>query len=302
MLGALSFLACKGVFAQQKVQNTMYLFNPLSYNPAYAGTNGEMAASAIFRNQWTNIDGAPITGFLTLESPIWKNLSLGVNAEYDQIGARTNAGGAVDLAAKVKLNQQGQFLSMGIKLGVNNVNFDNTKFNSVVNEGEPLNTSWSRTNFNFDLGLYWYGEQFYFGLSTLSLLENPMVTDGLNGLDGSIYKSRMHFYHFGAYYWELSQNVAFKPSYMLKYVDNAPMSFDLNASFLLYHLAWVGANFRYDNTVGAHLIMNISPNLELGYAYEFAIDKDSQNLGGTHEVMLRYRYKKSIKFRTPRRF
>ncbi|MFV0483205.1 MAG: type IX secretion system membrane protein PorP/SprF [Bacteroidales bacterium] len=294
----MSLLTYNGVFAQQKVQNTMYLFNPLSYNPAYAGTNEELSASAVFRNQWTKIDGAPVTGFLTVESPVWKNLSVGVSAEYDQLGARTNAGGALDLAAKIKINQQGQFLSMGIKLGINNVNFDHTKFNSVINDGDPSNLSWSRTNFNFDVGLYWYGERFYFGASTLSLLENPLVENGVEGQ----YKSKMHFYNFGAYYWEFSRNVAFKPSYMLKYVENAPISVDLNASFLLYNLAWIGGNYRYDNTVGAHLIMNISPNLELGYAYEFAIGKDSQSFGGTHEVMLRYRYKRDIKFRTPRRF
>lgn len=299
MLGVISLLTFNEAFAQQKVQNTMYLFNPLSYNPAYAGTNEEMAASAVFRNQWTKMDGAPITGFLTLESPIWKNLSLGVNAEYDQIGARTNAGGAVDLAAKVKLNQQGQFLSMGIKLGITNVNFDNSKFDNVLNPGESLNKSWSRTNFNFDVGLYWYSENYYLGISTLSLLENPL---GIDDTEKSVYKSQMHFYNFGAYYWDISRNVAVKPSYMLKYVENAPISFDVNASFLLYHLAWVGANYRYNNTIGLHLIMNISPNLELGYAYEFAMGKDSQSFGGTHEVMLRYRYKKSIKFRTPRRF
>ncbi len=56
--------------AQQDAQASMYFFNPLNYNPAYAGTRGSLNLTAVHRSQWVGWEGAPRTQFLSIHAPI----------------------------------------------------------------------------------------------------------------------------------------------------------------------------------------------------------------------------------------
>ena len=79
ILTLLSFLAIGAttLSAQQDAMFTKYMFNSLVYNPAYAGYYDHMYISALYRNQWLGVDGAPTTQTLTLHTPL-KNNRVGV--------------------------------------------------------------------------------------------------------------------------------------------------------------------------------------------------------------------------------
>jgi hypothetical protein len=47
VLLVLSFLS----FGQQDEQSSMYMFNPLQFNPAYAGSRGALTGTAVMRAQ-----------------------------------------------------------------------------------------------------------------------------------------------------------------------------------------------------------------------------------------------------------
>ena len=74
-------------FAQQDAQASMYFFNPLQFNPAYAGSRGSLNITGVTRAQWAGWGGAPRTQFLSIHAPIArKHIGLGGNLSYDQIG------------------------------------------------------------------------------------------------------------------------------------------------------------------------------------------------------------------------
>jgi hypothetical protein len=50
-----------GSNAQQHPMYSQYMFNMMNINPAYAGSRGVVSATALYRNQWVNIEGAPQT-------------------------------------------------------------------------------------------------------------------------------------------------------------------------------------------------------------------------------------------------
>lgn len=50
-------------FAQQDEQSSLYMFNSLQFNPAYAGSRGALNATLIHRSQWVGLEGAPTTQF-----------------------------------------------------------------------------------------------------------------------------------------------------------------------------------------------------------------------------------------------
>ena len=74
-------------WGQQRPLQSLYMFDPLLVNPAYAGTQTQLSATAIYRNQWVNLEGAPQTFTATAHSGFLQNrVGLGVIMAKDVIG------------------------------------------------------------------------------------------------------------------------------------------------------------------------------------------------------------------------
>ena len=74
------------VVAQQDPMFTQYMHNPVSINPAYAGSRGTLNIVGMHRQQWVGIDGAPKTLALSINSPFIKyNVGIGFTLLYDQL-------------------------------------------------------------------------------------------------------------------------------------------------------------------------------------------------------------------------
>ena len=75
------------IFAQQDVMVSQYMFSGSFLNPAYTGTHKYSTASFLFRKQWLNVEGAPMSQFLSYDTPL-KNRPMGLGGiiANDQIG------------------------------------------------------------------------------------------------------------------------------------------------------------------------------------------------------------------------
>ena len=78
------FSVC-GAFAQQDPQYTQYMYNTLTVNSAYAGSLGHLAITGIYRTQWVGIEGAPDTQSFSLDTPVGKNVGLGISIVNEEI-------------------------------------------------------------------------------------------------------------------------------------------------------------------------------------------------------------------------
>ena len=87
------------------------------FDPAYAGTHESLEFSAIVRDQWTGLPGAPSTQTLSLHTPLHnRNIGLGFMLINDKIGITRQTGAYGAYAYKVRLNDRG-VLSMGLQAG-----------------------------------------------------------------------------------------------------------------------------------------------------------------------------------------
>ena len=59
-------------FAQAKPSYTQYILNNYILNPAVTGIENYTDIKLSNRNQWTGINGAPVTTYLTMHGPIGK--------------------------------------------------------------------------------------------------------------------------------------------------------------------------------------------------------------------------------------
>ena len=102
-------------YAQQDPQYTQYMYNMSVINPAYA-TDDEttMSVGLLYRSQWAQSVGAPVTGSFFAHSKITDRLEGGISFVHDEIGDVVKQSGAfADIAYVLPVGKTSK-LSFGI--------------------------------------------------------------------------------------------------------------------------------------------------------------------------------------------
>ena len=289
------------VFAQQETQHSMYFFNPVLLNPAYAGSQEAIQVTGTVRDQWTNLKGAPKTQVLSIHSPLkTENIGIGLTVLNDQLGETKNTGVYADLAYSIKVNKKNNRLAFGVKAVVDffRQDFSNLRINDNTDEVYLEGFQYKKNLFNVGAGLYYYGKRHYIGISTPRLVKNKINL----AADQSALQEN-HYYAFGGIVVKLNPAINMRPSFIVKYVNNAPLSIEGNLSFLFYEKLWIGAMYRHKAATGLNIMYNISQNLRIGYAYDYQLTSLQKFSVGSHEIMISYDLRSKAKgFKSPRYF
>ncbi len=282
---AMAFPASKAR-AQQDPMFSQYMFNTLAFNPAYAGSADVFTAMALSRHQWVGFAGAPTTQTLSAHSPLPGNkLALGGNLIHDVAGPAKQNSAFIDVAYRIRTGTDTR-LAFGLSGGVNFFQADVASLSTV--EADPSNANISgKVLPNFGFGLYWHAPRYYVGISAPKLLENVIGTDGLLTTNQEF----RHYFFMAGYVMDISQDLKFRPSILLRAVEGAPLSLDLNANFLLRDRVWFGAMYRFGNAFGLMAQYQVNEQLRLGYAFDMTTTKLGAYNAGTHEIMLGYDFK-----------
>jgi len=279
-------------YSQQDAQYTQYMYNMGVVNPAYAtSTEDIMNIGLIHRSQWVGAFGAPRTGSLFIHTPIKENMEIGLSFINDQIGEDIVNENFIsgDFAYILNLNESLK-LSFGIKAGVN---FFNTDFSGLTlpdgtivgsNSFDPNVNNINRAFLNIGAGTFLFSEKYYIGLSVPNFLNNKHLKNR-NGIS-SVGEEELHFFLTSGYVFDISNSVKFKPAVMLKAVNSAPLSFDLSANFLIQEKFTVGISHRFDDSLSALAGFQITPDLKIGYAYDYTTTNLGDYNSGTHELFV----------------
>ena len=282
------------VFAQQDPQYTQYMYNMNIINPAYAGSKGFTSIGILGRTQWVGVDGAPQTATLSINGPVGKNVGLGFSVIHDEIGPVKEDNAYVDFSYTLNLSEEDK-LAFGIKAGATFLNI--REFTTV--DPDPLNAPISQVAPNFGVGVMYYNERFYAGLSVPNFIESRYL-DQKNGIYSSA-SEKAHIFLTSGYVFDLDENLKLKPSTMLKAASGAPLSIDLSLNLLVQEKVEFGLSMRLDDSVSAMIGYNISQGMRIGYAYDYTTSNYGVFNSGSHEIMILFDlYKKKIK--SPRFF
>ena len=96
---------------------------------------------------------------------------------------------------------------------------------------------------NFGIGVYFRGESFYFGLSSPKILKDRTNNGEFASLE------RTSYFFNGGYLMDVNKSVKFKPSFLIKYNEGAPLSAHLSSMFLINEYLWLGASYRLSDSV-----------------------------------------------------
>jgi len=271
-------------FAQQDVLFSQYMFNKLTVNPGYAGSREVFSADMVYRYQWVGINGAPKTFALSMHAPLrYDHIALGGYIYNDQIGPVVDQGALFTYAYRINL-PKGK-LSFGLQAGVKyyNINWDmiHVEDPDFSFQGDQKSKILPDANF----GIYYYSNHLYAGLSSKQLLQNEY---GMVTVDGKQAYTKLlrHFYGMAGVAVPVSDKVIFRPSVLVKYVKDAPWQMDLNASFLLNDLLWLGMTYRTDGDLVFLTELNIGRKYRLGYSYDMNVRDRIHYNSGSHEIRL----------------
>src|SRR3954467_11976436 len=106
-LTALLLLFALTNVAQQDPQYSLYQFNQLVINPAYAGARDGISVVADVRKQWAGISGSPTTGAVSVHSPILNNkVGVGLSMVSDKLGPKSVTSVYANFAYIAKINNK----------------------------------------------------------------------------------------------------------------------------------------------------------------------------------------------------
>ena len=317
----------QNTYAQQRPQYTQYIFNNYLLNPAVTGIENYTDVKAGYRSQWTGLDGAPVTGYLTINAPIGKNFvqgdatafpasggvypssrlytqhyqaaephhGIGLTLVSDKTGpiSQTNidATYAYHLGLTSTLN-----LAVGVSAGVSH-NVLNLSQITTADPNDPIFYNINNNQWKPDLGvgIWAYSSNYFFGVSAQQILpQNMYITSSSSALQN---KTVPHFFVTGGFKVFLSDDVTLIPSALLKFIQPVPTTFDVNAKLAFQDKFWIGGSYRRNDSFAALVGFNVSSFVNVGYSYDFTTSALNTVSNGSHEIvigiLLNNRYKVS---------
>jgi type IX secretion system PorP/SprF family membrane protein len=281
----------KFVSGQQDPMYTQYMFNTQTINPAYAGTWNSIGFLALSRMQWVGINGAPNTQTFSFQMPVRnQNMGVGLNIINDRIGLEKRFSLFADYSYKISFEGKTN-LWMGIKGGFSNYSHNLTDYDLYPDGiSDPLFQGDIEHKFlpNAGVGLLFDNPAWYAGVSAPKLINSKYASNGNNfSITGEI----QTFFLMGGYIRNLTKDIKFKPTILVKATIGAPVEVDFSANILLKEKFWLGAMYRTGDSFGFIAQWIIDKNLRLGYAIDFTTSNLRNYHYSTHEVMISYELK-----------
>ena len=282
----LLLMVTESITAQQKPVLSQYMFNGQVLNPAYSGVHEKLSATALYRNQWVNLEGAPTIQTLTVNTGFKRNKTgVGIMISNDKLGIHRDLG--LYLSYSYKIQVKNGALSMGLQGGFNHLQSDFTKLN-LKNPGGPiLDGIRGKYNPNFGAGLFYYSDIAYVGISVPYLVSNKIISETEGVMSEA--REKRYYYMTAGRAFHLNQNVIWKPSVLIRFQEEAPLGYDINTNFVFHELVTVGASYRSGDAFLWLFELQISEKFRFGYAYDMTTSQLNQFSNGTHELMLNYR-------------
>lgn len=308
-------------YGQQIPQYSQYVGNQYMVNPAAAGSDDYISLTLGGRLQWTGFDNAPKTSYLYFAAPSSKLRNGRMKRTYGIIHKRNRAvkhptmrfgGSGHCFGAQLLADQYGPFrtfklagtyayhlglsrdyrLSFGVNAGLSSRAFlaDKAEVLSVMTNTGLYDATYSsyagnqaaQYNLEVDAGLYFYGKGAFAGFS-VSQLTGDLVKFG-NRMTN--FDPKMHFLLSGGSKFVLNRRYTFTAAGLMKYVYNAPLSWELTVRHEVSQKFWYGLSYRHKDAVVGMFGVELNNKFRFGYSFDLSISKLIRYNSGGHEIVL----------------
>ena len=313
--------------AQQKPQYTQYVFNNLLLNPAVSGIENYTDVKAGYRSQWTGLQGAPVTSYLTITAPIGDKFlqgdataspseggenpssrlftqnykaaephhGIGFMIVSDVAGPITTTNIDATYAYHLGLTESLN-LALGVQAGVSHTSLNISEI-TLENPFDPAIANANNSAWKPDVGagIWLYGPTYYFGASAQQILPQNLYFSTNNTYTQN--QTVPQYFITSGVKLFLSDDLTLLPSFLIKVINPTPLTFDVNTKLSFKDKFWLGVSYRRDDSVGLLAGLNISSFINIGYSYDITTSALNTVSNGTHEIvislLLNNRYKET---------
>ena len=277
------FILCiQSVFSQGLPLNSQIFMNPYYYNPAYAGFEDRPAFYVYRRQQWTGIEGAPVTSGFNFHTIFNEKVIFGVYIINDKRSILNSTRALITFGYRATFDDF-HYLSFGLSGGIGSNNIDLT----AIDPDDPAIIDALDNNLFLDgnAGFNYYNKGFNLSLSlpkifsTKTLSHSSFDPGEISPLNDAILMTN--------YKWEISEEkFALEPYFLYYYNKDMPGQFEAIGLLHLMDVFWIGASYRQDYGTTGFVGLNIKDNFKFGYAYEFFDAQIANFDNGTHDIQL----------------
>lgn len=287
--------------AQQPAQYSLFMFNPMGWNPAYVGLDNSLSITGVFRKQWTNLAGSPSTQNLSAHMPVYLlNGGVGVNVENDALGAQRLTSASVAYAFHKALGSG--TLSIGASGGMVQRMLDGSKIRTP--DGQYLEPDFNHNDFllplsgetanvlTFHAGVYFTSEWLDAGFSVRNITEPTTDFSTV-----SLHLNRSFNFNLGVHL-DIFENVTLHPFALVR-SDLKQTQTDFSVIVRYSDNIFAGASLRgyNSNSLDAVALLagfRLSENWTLAYGYDLTMSDLNTVSNGSHEISLNYNLNKII--------
>ncbi len=281
--------------AQQEAQYTNFMYNQQLYNPAFVGSRNTASITGIHRSQWLGFEGAPSSQVLSFQTPVMRQRAgIGGTVSRYEIGITDSWFGSVAYAYRLRLTQELD-LRLGLQATIEytGIKFDDPRVITVSQNDPSLQHGEFQSKYtgNVGMGLYLtYKDVLYFGVSAPQIYPNEI---GFNKFTTITAQMAPHRYVTAGAAIPVTEQLELMPNAMVKMVDHAPISFDVNFSIRYLKKVTAGLTYRtggkgIGDSVDGLIFFQFSQKIGAGLAYDLTLSDIKSYQTGTAEVVLRF--------------
>lgn len=296
ILSLIIILLANQVLAQTEPHYTMFMYNKLLYNPGYAGSRDLTSINADYRDQWTGINGAPKTYNITIDGPVgsymmpFRKVALGLSLNSEQLGVEKNTDFVAYYAYRLQLGKS--VLSFGLDAGAKLYTANYSALNPYQQNDPNLQHNINNAFLpNFGSGVYWSSNKYYAGFSVPNILQN-YYDKNERKINNQASREIRGYYLSGGYVFSMGEHFKLEPQVMGRYAGNSdyqlPLNCDFNLSAILYDRLLIGGSYRTDKSFEAIIHMQVTKNINIGYAYDYMMSALNGYTNGSHELVVGY--------------
>lgn len=287
------------VVGQSDHFGSLYMFNQMYYNPAYAGDGNEIEAKAIIGEQWMDFDGAPSTQIINIDAPFKlfnQRHGVGLSIINDLIGFEGNTGVNISYAYRRSLIQG----DLGIGIGLNMMNMGYSDADWLTSDeiadndnAIPLATE-SPFVFDFNFGLYYRSDNLFLSVSGRNLANAKINYKG--GDKENSYIGRHIYFSTGYDYQMPNPMFSVKPVVFVG-TDLSSTQLGVNGIVTYNKRFFGGVGMKLSNTVSDVVVLagvDLPSGFEVAVSYDISTSRMQKVSNGSFEFMLGYSFNLDI--------
>ena len=266
-------------FAQNDIDVSHYMFDEISYNPAFTGEGETFRASLLARKQWLGFNGSPLLQTLSVDGATKHYGGFGLHVVNDKLGFENNVTATFNYSYGVNLSKNSR-LTAGFAAGIIDRYINASDFiyqdpTQTDPDGYYENNNNIIPTLNFGLNLA--VQKFTLGASATH------IANSLS--NATIKKLPRHIFGYANYTFTPNPKLEIVPSVLIKY-GSAKTQGEGNVTAYFNQKFWLGASYRSKESIILLAGIILRERIFMGYSFDYNIGEHSQFTYGSHEAFL----------------